>query len=135
MIILRDQQVEAFEDARMQSFEDRMFPHIRREFPSQVESLGEAETREVICSGIEVAAQYGIESEQDVGQYIMLMFVHDFDFDESSETPWANEILTRPGLSAPERLNALWERTTADAGQADEDDADDARTAGFHSRA
>jgi len=134
MIILRDQQVEAFEDARLQSFEDRMFPHIRREFPAQVEDLGEAETREVICSGVEVAAQYGIESEQDVGQYILLMFVHDFDFDRSPETPWAHEILTRPGLTPSERLNALWERTAADLDQ-DEEDTSDARTTGFHSRA
>lgn len=110
-MIIRNAQMETFREYSMQGYETRMLPHLRDLFPEAVEELGEEETREVIRAGVEMAAGYGIETEQDVGQFLTLMFLHSFEFDCDDSLPGAHQILTRPGLEPEQRLELLWRRT------------------------
>ena len=103
--------METFREYSMRDYETRMLAHLLDLFPEAVEELGEEETREVIRAGVATAAGYSIESEQDVGQFLTLMFLHSFEFDRDESLPGAYQILTRAGLEPEQRLELLWRRT------------------------
>jgi hypothetical protein len=91
-------------------FEDRMVEHLRENFPEECEEMGEEDVREAVRHGVERAGEYGMELEQDVCNYINVMFVYGRDFDTDAELPWAGQILNDPSREDPtDKTDALYD--------------------------
>lgn len=111
---LRKEQMEAFSEAAVQDFEDRMAHHLQKCFPEQCEALGNTKTREAIREGIALASDYGITLEPDVCRYISLMFAFGRRFDRDRQLPWAGRILNDPSpMDASAKVDRLYEAATA----------------------
>ena len=98
MLILRREQIQAFEDFLLKQFEDRTLAHLREFFPDQCNALDEPQLREGIRSGIRRAEGYGFSSKRDLCKYLNLMFTFGRVFDTDPELPWAAKILNLQGL-------------------------------------
>jgi hypothetical protein len=101
MLSIREEQMAVFSKVAAQKFEDRMVAHLKRCFPSELESLGEPKARELIQHGVKRAASYGIRGQRDVCKYIDLMIALGSDFDSDPNLIWASEILNDPELRDP----------------------------------
>jgi hypothetical protein len=111
--------MDAFRDARLRSFEDRMIAHISAFFAQQYHEVGESGMREIIQYGIERSASYGIHVERDVCKYIDLMVVLGPDFDRDPALPWAGEILVIHEQDSPAyRVHRLCEEASIALGHA-----------------
>jgi hypothetical protein len=113
-MVIRQQQMATFSQARQKTFEERMAGHLNRCFPSECEALGEQGVQDAIRYGIERAASHGIASERDVCKYIDLMFAFGRNFDRNRDLPWASSILKDETLKTAtakmERLYATAKR-------------------------
>ena len=83
--------MDAFRQAALQQFEDKMVEHLKECAPSHWKAIGEADGRKVIRMGIERAKEYGITSEQGVCLFIDLSFFWGNGFDQHLQ--WAAETL------------------------------------------
>jgi hypothetical protein len=108
MPVIRHEQMEELNRRQAEKFEDRMVEHLRETFPEPCQEMGEDALREDIRYGMDRAESYGIESEQDVCNYVNLMMALGRDFD--TDRPWARRILTDPDVAGPaERIDALYD--------------------------
>jgi len=106
MLRIRQEQVSAFVEAALKSFEDRMINHLNTFFREPCEALGERKTRQAIQHGIQRAATHGLLTERNVCKYIDLIFVFGRDFDIT--LPWARQILNDQSLRDPTmKINLL----------------------------
>ncbi len=109
MLIIRQNQKNAFEAAARNDFVERMLVHLNKFFPKHYEALGEDNCRELVDHGIENAATYDIVNERDVCKYIDLMVSFGVEFDKNPELPWAGEILTDESWkNASKKTDALF---------------------------
>jgi hypothetical protein len=107
MLTIRDEQMEALQEAAMRSFEQRMVLHLRQFFPEECRRAGEMRTLAAIRQGVQRAQAYGIESEIDVVRYIDISVVLGLDFDSGKRYPWARQILEDGEMDGSEKINAL----------------------------
>lgn len=66
MLLIREAQLQIFQDALSFEFEARLYHHLRGGFARQIESLGEANAKDLIHFGVQKAQAYGIYTERDV---------------------------------------------------------------------
>ena len=92
-MMIRQQQMQSFEDYMQAQFEDRMVEHLRRFFPQTCQRLGEEGTRHAVREGIDAAGQHGITARCDVCTYIDIMFTFGRHFDSDPALPWAGHLL------------------------------------------
>ena len=93
MLVIRDQQMQAFAQNAKKQFEAETVPHISRFAPRQFEILGEKTIGQIVSLGIERAEKYGFTNRGPVRFYIELMFMFGSDFDTDPQYPWAAELL------------------------------------------
>jgi len=118
MLRIRKEQYDSLVQQAVRDFENRMYAHVTKVFPDECKALGEEGVRRSIKEGIERAARYGIEVEQDVARYIDLMFILGHGFDKDAELPWAGEILEDRNLSDPTaRMDKLYDQAEAHLGR------------------
>ncbi len=107
MLIIRKEQIEVFEKIAMHRFEDTVFEIIIEEYPVKCEEPGEDQVRESIKTGIIKAKKYDIEIEAYVAEYIKIMHELSFDFDESTDTQWAADILNNADINEKTKIEEL----------------------------
>lgn len=105
---MTERHMAAFERQQRQRFEDEMFEHLRSAFPADFARVGETEVRSMIRDGIDRARSYDIVMECDVARYVELMLTMGPDFDRSTVTSWAGEILAGTDTGA-EKLDQIYE--------------------------
>ncbi len=93
MLVIRDQQMQAFAQNAKKQFEAATVSHISRFAPGQVEILGEKTIGQIVSLGIERAEKYRFTNRGPVRFYIELMFMFGSDFDTDPQYPWAAEVL------------------------------------------
>jgi predicted transcriptional regulator len=114
MLVIRETQMAAFEQAALRNFENRLLGHLEEFFPKHREVLGEEQMRKVIRLGIERAESYGLVSERDLHLYVGLMFMLGSYFDQDPQLPWATKILTDENIIDPSaRADRLHDRAMA----------------------
>jgi hypothetical protein len=96
-LTMRETQLSAFSRIEVQKFKEWMLAHLKKFFPTEYQSAGETQLREIIQYGIKRAASYGITSRRDVCKYIDLMVVFGRNFDTETRFRWAGEILGKDG--------------------------------------
>lgn len=100
---------ETLAEQQRQRFEDEMLMYLKKEYAAVLGRRDDSWVRELIREGIRQAKEYDIVLERDVARYLELMLSLSPDFDESSKTPWAREILTDSELEAGEKLDEIYE--------------------------
>jgi hypothetical protein len=110
MLRVTRRQKDAFSEAALQRFEERMLLHLRMFFAPSCDALGEAAVREIVRSGVARAARHGIVSERGVCLYVDTMILHGRYFDRDPERPWAARILEDRAVRDPgERARRLFD--------------------------
>lgn len=92
-MVIRHAQMEAFEQAAVETFLTRTYRHLEEWFPHHCQLLGQDQMRLVIRYGWEKASSYGFTAECCVRSYIEFMCLLGGGFDKDVVLPWASEIL------------------------------------------
>lgn len=107
---IRQEQLQAFDDAAMPAFENFMVDHLKRFATRHCAVLGEPGVRQVIQLGVKNAAAYGLTTRGPVRLFIELMFLLGSGFDRDPQLRWAHNILTDDNISdGPTRADVLYE--------------------------
>ena len=93
MLIIRDEQAEAFLVPVDDDFRKWVAIHLEQFFPDQCAQLGARAIDDVVEYGIQRAKLYAIHDQANVCAYLNLMFVLGRDFDAAPHLPWAGAIL------------------------------------------
>jgi hypothetical protein len=107
MLKIRKEQMNTFKDHILHNFEDKMFMHLKSQFPDQTQQIEESQLREMIHDGIFRAQKYGVTLEPDICRYLECMVLHGVDFDTNPKTSWAGDILRDKGMSGREKMNRI----------------------------
>ena len=103
MLTIRKEQWELLAKPELQKFEDWMHDHVLKFLSREIHGCRPGADWELIRTGRDRAAAYGITGRSDVCKYIDLMMVFGRDFDTDARYPWAGEILNRLSGSAKMR--------------------------------
>ena len=74
MLVLTQEQIQAFNEMMRKSFEERLLAHLRKHFPQQTARMPEPFLRSRIRQEIATAEEHGITSECEVAAYVSIAF-------------------------------------------------------------
>jgi hypothetical protein len=112
VLVIRNEQMEAFRKAAMLAFEGEMLVHLRDFSPPLFKTAGDDQMRRVVRLGIERAKTHGLTFRGPVRLYLELMLLFGSDFDTDPQYPWATEVLTNGSLGSEiQRADLLFDRT------------------------
>ena len=80
-MIIRDEQMQAFEGQSRANFHRQLMDYLRQELPEQTKPLDDAALREQIMESERRAANYGIETQSGIAQWTCLTFALGREFD------------------------------------------------------
>jgi hypothetical protein len=105
MLIIRKEQMKAFENDALRRFEGEMLLHSKEFTPRLCKVLGDEQLRVAVRQAMERADSYGFTNRGPIRLYIELMFLYGSDFDTDPQYP-----ALREGLNAPDdqMLRAEW---------------------------
>jgi hypothetical protein len=93
-MILRKEQLNAFDRRAESAFETSVRTHLHKFFPQTCARLGKTELDAVVNEGLERARHYGIASGPDIALFLDMMFLFGRQFDQDPAHRWAASILT-----------------------------------------
>lgn len=93
-MIIRKEQMEAFEEVRLPDFENRMVEHLAKCSPLHSKSLGEKGIRVLIRAAMQRAQKHGFTRKGPVKFYIETTIILGIDFDTDPQYPQAAKILS-----------------------------------------
>ena len=106
-LVVRREQMQAFEQALLTTFVNRMAERLRSRFAAETAELPPADLDTMIRDGIAAAARHGVRDEADVARYLEFVVTYGPRFDVDEKTAWAGAILRRTDLSGTGKMNAL----------------------------
>ncbi|NJO18601.1 MAG: hypothetical protein HC877_23610 [Thioploca sp.] len=110
MLKIRPTHIEAFEQAALKHFEDKMLEHIKTYFSNHWRVIGELQLRKVIQYSVKQANQYDLTTQREVCLYLNLMLLLGSDFDTDIQLPWAKEVLKEKTIIDPSvRIEQLYD--------------------------
>jgi hypothetical protein len=96
MLTIRKEQMQAFEQAAMNRFEDEMVVHGKEFSPRLCTVIGDEQVRTAVRSAIERCRGYGFTNRGSIRLFIELMLLFGSAFDTDPQYSWASEILHAP---------------------------------------
>lgn len=112
MLKIRTEQMEAFRQGAIRSFENEMVVHLAEFSPPLFNAVKELQLRKAIQLGLERADRYGFNCRGPVRLYLELMLLFGSYFDTDPQYPWAKDILTDcDSVSQMRCAERLYERT------------------------
>lgn len=100
-LTISEQTMAAFSNEAIRRYEDKMVVHLSKLFADRFQQLTEPVVRRVIRCGIARAERYGFVNEDNVCDFIDMMFAYGRDFDTSPVTSWAGKVLNDPTITDP----------------------------------
>ncbi len=97
MLIIRKEQMKAFENDALRRFEDEMVVHSKEFTPRLCKVIGDEQLRVALRQAMERADTYGFTNRGPIRLYIELMFLYGNDFDTDPQYPSLGEVLNAPG--------------------------------------
>jgi hypothetical protein len=94
MLVIRRQQIEAFEKAVEDAFSSFVSAIIRRDFPKHVQALPDPMLRARTAEGVRRAKAYGLTLDNDIVQFVALLFTIHWHFDHCE--PFASILAETP---------------------------------------
>jgi hypothetical protein len=110
MLTIRQEQVEILARERRKPFVCRQLPRLRTAFPQETARLDDQSLLLSIDKDVGRAARYDVVNEHDLELFIDCTFMVGPDFDISSDSAWASEILNQPGLTGSEKMSLIHDR-------------------------
>jgi len=111
MLMIRKEQILAFERIDPKSFATEMLDHVSEHFAKYVEVLGEETTMKVIHSGFEQAKQYAFVTRHELFLFVDLCIMLGRGFGADPQFPWAAKILEDGLIKEPtERIDQLYDQ-------------------------
>ncbi|MFI8223325.1 hypothetical protein [Pseudomonas sp. NPDC085632] len=107
MLILRTEQMDAFSQRMLTSFENEMLANSQQYYPELCENVGEHQLRLFVRSAMERAGNFGLSARGPVRLFIEMSLLCGSSFDTDPQYPWAGAIL-RNGKPQMERADALY---------------------------
>ena len=107
MLKLRPEQYDALVAHSFKAMETRIAAALKKLWPVLCATLGDGQLRRRVRHARAAARSHGIRREADILRFARLMLAWGDDFNRSSETPWAAQILAWRNCDAPTRLDAL----------------------------
>jgi hypothetical protein len=109
MLIIREEQIQAFEVSALDLFEEEMVTHSQKFSPELCEILGNDQLRVAVQQAMTRADQYGFTYRGPIRLYVELMFLFGSSFDTDPQYPFLCKILNSKG-DQMERAEQLHER-------------------------
>jgi hypothetical protein len=108
MLMIRKEQMQAFEKAAMASFDQEMAIHCRKFSPHICEQIGDAMLRNTVQGAISRCAAYGFTNRGPIRLFIEMAFLFGSAFDTDPQFTWSAAILRAPAdqMVRAERLYA-----------------------------
>ena len=110
MLVIRREQMAAFERAAESRFEEDAMRHFRATLPAEAEAMGEKTLRRLVRTGMLKGKSYGLEDEYDYLRLMNLMFAFGIDFDESAAFAWARDTLQQKDLEPRHRIDLVTQK-------------------------
>lgn len=107
MLVIRDDQIEAFDESMLRSFKNRMVSHLRTACPKETSGISDEELRALIQEGIDKAESYEIFEDNDVRRFLEYMSILNPDFDQNSSFPEILEILNHEEMDGTEKMDEI----------------------------
>src|SRR5262245_10665352 len=106
-LVVRREQMQAFERALLATFVNKMAERLRLRLPAETAPLVPTDLKTLISDGIAAATRHGVRDEADVARYLEFVVMYGLRFDVDEKTAWAGAILRRADLSGTAKMNAL----------------------------
>ena len=110
MLIVRKEQIEAFESATRERFVREMVEHVRGVFPEEASGMDDGELGEAVERGIDKAAAYDITGEREVAMFIDLEIGMNTGDEYSHLRDWIQETLVNEGLDQSAKMDLIYAR-------------------------
>jgi hypothetical protein len=107
MLVIRDQQMQAFRAAGRERLERNLAGHLIEFFPKHTSFLGEKHLRKVVQHGIAGGRNQGFKTDYETFLYVDLMFMLGCEFDRDPQLPWVPDILGGRNGSPLSRIESL----------------------------
>ncbi|MGA2498903.1 MAG: hypothetical protein ABSH20_14265 [Tepidisphaeraceae bacterium] len=107
MLKLRPEQYDALVAHSFKGMETRIAAALKKLWPVLCATMGDAQLRRSVRQARVSARSHGIRREADILRFSRLMLAWGDNFNRSSQTPWAAQILAWRNCDAPTRLDAL----------------------------
>ena len=111
MLIIRNEQLSIFEDARRRSFGDDTLAFIRTNYPDACSRFSEAELRGLVAIALRKAKEHRFTDHADILRYINVMYTLGCEFEADPDFPWAREIMGDTRLRPGSKMDRLSART------------------------
>lgn len=93
MLVIRNAQMEVFDEVAIAAFEKQMAAHLREFSPGKTRKLSDALIAAAVHSGLKAARAYGFTFRGPLRLYLELMFLFGAAFDTDRRYAWAAEVL------------------------------------------
>jgi hypothetical protein len=110
LLQMRQEQMNAFAAASRRRFEDRIVAYIDEAYPEETFDLTDTDLRNRTHKAVEKAISYGIETENDVVEFVELNFELGDDFDTNPAYAWVSDILRQPHQNGRRKIMEIQER-------------------------
>ncbi|BBP78214.1 hypothetical protein CCU68_11435 [Pseudomonas gingeri NCPPB 3146 = LMG 5327] len=107
MLVIREAQWRAIESSLHSAFETRAIAQLRASRAHHLHELDDDTLRICVHNGIRVAVDHGISDEAFVMALLELMVDFGWNFQSSTQTSWAMDILSRSELTEDEKIAEL----------------------------
>jgi hypothetical protein len=112
MLVIRQEQLDAFSRYMEDQFAERAVAHLKSRFPAACAKMGEPGLRQLVRDGSMRAESYAIESERDTVRFLELLFIIGPEFDlpgkASATASWARPMLEDRDPRPDEKLRKVY---------------------------
>jgi hypothetical protein len=107
-MIIRQEQIEAFEAAGKARFETELLPHLKKRYPRQLAGVDDAHIDKLISEGGRRAGQHGFQARGPVRMFTEFMVALGHEFDQDPLLYWIQDILRdKEGLDEMQQARRL----------------------------
>lgn len=111
MIVIRNEQLRAFQKAAEQRFVRETCARLRQDWPEEMQRMMPAQLEQAVRGAVSWADELGVETKRGAAQVINVLFaLNDGRSLDPEPHPWMREILDRPDLPEEHKISALLER-------------------------
>lgn len=108
MYKFRREQLEAFQQHRVDAYKQKFIKDIIDEYPEAKLSISQEKIDEYVQKSVDKALELGITSEGAVKKFVELVFELEALFFEDPEYSWLNKILNSSVIDGDKKVRALW---------------------------
>lgn len=103
-MLIRTEQIGAFEEGSERIFEDKLCAYVREKMPTVTISLNAEQLRDIVISHLSAARQFGLRSQSSIAQFVCLAFLPGPPFYENK---YLNAFLRYAGFDPDAKMQCI----------------------------